>query len=618
MPIRRPLLALTAAGLAAVALAPGAAHAAWFPAQSIDGPSADVKAVADVDIARDGTGGLVYLKREGGATHAYLSRMIDGAWLPVERVDAGLAGEVTGATVAAGDGRRLAIAFVSDGKLFGAIAPGAGQLAPLSPPQLLNEGSPEAPVSDPHSDLGINGTAYVTFAAAGDVRAVRLQDSTWEGVPAALDVDQPQLAGNGTGRPKIAVSAEGNAVAVWGENAVDGRRRIYGRRVTGLVPSAAPQEISLPDFEGALGGPADSPDIDIEDDGSYAWVVFREVVGGLSRTITRRLVGSLFEAPVAFDGGGPADSPRFEMNGRGIGFAVAGAAGGTAVGALLDKTDAYQPPFRVDTLGSAASPAPAVAVSERRQVAVAWRRDPGDGGPATLQARFKSDEAPFDAETTLSVPEFGAVAGGPEMSASKNGDVAVAFLQGPAEARRVMAGVYDDPPPAPAGRSTSRFQRRSKPRLVWAPGSELWGAPRYRVLVDGVEVGTTGATSLVVPTPLTEGPHRWSVQAIDLRGQVGASKDRLLRVDPTPPRVRVRVSGRRRRGQALRVIVAARDGRGSGVSTTRVDYGDRTPVGSGRRTVHRYRRAGSYRLTVRVYDRARNVRRTTLRLRIGR
>jgi hypothetical protein len=34
--------------------------------------------------------------------------------------------------------------------------------------------------------------------------------------------------------------------------------------------------------------------------------------------------------------------------------------------------------------------------------------------------------------------------------------------------------------------------------------------------------------------------------------------------------------------------------------------------------VHRYRRNGSYRLTVRVYDRARNVSRTMLRLRIRR
>src|SRR3954464_3532815 len=100
MPIRRPLIPLAstaAAALAGAAMAP-AVHAAWFPAQSIDGPSADVRAVADVDLARDGTGGLVYLKREGGVTHLFLSRMIDGAWQPAERVDPELAGEVTAAT----------------------------------------------------------------------------------------------------------------------------------------------------------------------------------------------------------------------------------------------------------------------------------------------------------------------------------------------------------------------------------------------------------------------------------------------------------------------------------------------------------------------------------------
>lgn len=619
MPIRRPLIALAssaAAALLAAAAAP-AAHAGWFPGQSIDGPSADVRAVADVDLARDGTGGLVYLKREGGVTHAFLSRMLDGAWQPGERVDPGLAGEVTGATVAAGDGRRLAIAFVSDGQLYGTVAPGGGQGA-LTPPQLLADGSPAVPVTDPNADLGINGTAYVVFAAAGDVRAARLQATTWEAVPVPLDVAPAQAAGDGTGRPRIAVSAEGNAVAVWGEDAPDGRRRVYGRRVTGLVPSAAPQEVSLPDLGGAPGGRADSPDLDVEDDGSYAWVVFRQDIGGVSRAISRRLVGSLFEAPTAIDGGGPADAPRLELNGRGIGFAAAAGGGATTVGALIDKLDAYRPPERIDTLGSAAPTAPSVAVSERRHVAVGWRRDPGGGAPATLQVRYRPDEKPFEAETTVSVPEFGPVATGPAMSTSKNGDVAVAFLQGPEGARRVVAAVYDRVAAAPQGRSTTRFQRRSRPTLAWAAGSEVWGPQLFKLLVDGAEVATTADTRLTLPVKLADGAHRWQVQAVDRRGQVSAGKPRLLRVDSTPPRLRVRVTGRRKVGQAVKVAVTAADGRGSGVASVRVDYGDRTRAGTARSSAHRYRRAGRVTLVVRASDRVGNVGRTKVRLRIAR
>ena len=95
----------------------------------------------------------------------------------------------------------------------------------------------------------------------------------------------------------------------WGEGHADGRPRVYARRVTGLNPSASPQELSIPDLGGAPGGAADSPDIDIEDDGSFAWAVFRQDIGGGSRAVARRLLGSTFDPPVPLDGG-PATTSR--------------------------------------------------------------------------------------------------------------------------------------------------------------------------------------------------------------------------------------------------------------------------------------------------------------------
>src|SRR4051812_9390701 len=99
-------------GLVAAAAAP-AAEGAWFPADSIDGPSPDVLALGDVDLARDGTGAVAYLKRDGGVPHVFVARMIDGAWHAPERVDVGLPGAATAVTVAAADGPRVAVAFVS-------------------------------------------------------------------------------------------------------------------------------------------------------------------------------------------------------------------------------------------------------------------------------------------------------------------------------------------------------------------------------------------------------------------------------------------------------------------------------------------------------------------------
>lgn len=570
-----------------------------------------------VDLARDGTGGLVYLKREGGVAHVFLSRMVDGTWRAPERVDAGFASDATGATIAAGDGRRLAIAFVSDGKLYGSTAAGGGALTPLSAPQLIADGTPESPVTDPASDLGVNGSAYVVFSTGGNVGAARLEAATWEGVAGALDVDPPRTAGVGAGRPRVAVSAEGNAVATWAEDAADGRRRVYGRRITGLTPSAAPQEVSLPALAGLAGGPADSPEIDIEDDGSYAWVVWRQDLGGTSRTLARRLVGSLFEAPVALDGGVGSTDPRVAFSGRGIGASVVAGPGGSVLGGVIDKTKTFGGFSRLDAAGGAGSAAPALAVAERRQVAVVWRREPAGGGPAAVQARFRVEGKAYEAETTLSVPGFGPVVGVPTVSADKNGDFAVGFVQGDPGSQRLVAAVYDKAPAPAAPQSTSRYQRRSRPRLVWRPSSELWGGQIFKVFVDGAEVGTTGDTRFVVLTPLPDGPHRWRVQSIDRRGQMVSNQDRLMRVDSVAPSASVRVSGVPRRGRALRVRVAAADGRGSGLESVKLDFGDGSR-GEGRRSVHRYRRAGRYRLVVRVADRAGNVARTTVRLRIRR
>src|SRR5918999_4126291 len=68
---------LLLAGLLALALAPPA-HAGWFPAEPLDGP-ADVETVA-VDIGREDTGGLAYLKRDAGGARIWLSTMRAGAW----------------------------------------------------------------------------------------------------------------------------------------------------------------------------------------------------------------------------------------------------------------------------------------------------------------------------------------------------------------------------------------------------------------------------------------------------------------------------------------------------------------------------------------------------------
>ena len=81
----RALLALLTA-LAALVLAP-AAQAKWYAAEPIDGP-AEIDSIGEVDLARDGTGGVVYIKRDGGVPQVYLSRIAGGAWTAPVKISA--------------------------------------------------------------------------------------------------------------------------------------------------------------------------------------------------------------------------------------------------------------------------------------------------------------------------------------------------------------------------------------------------------------------------------------------------------------------------------------------------------------------------------------------------
>ena len=247
----------------------GAVTGKFFAGTAIDGPSADIQSLGDLDVARDGTGALTYVKRVDGVDHVFVSRLIDGAFQAPEQIDAGLGGAGAQPVVAASDGGRLVVAFVSGGGVFAAVRP-AGAPGWAATQQIAASGS------DPDVDMSINGVAYLTWSTGGDVarRPARAQRHRFNAIPGPLDIDPAETAGTGTGRSKVAVAADGIATVVWGEAG-----HVYGRRIFELRLSTAPQD---------LGDNADAPDISSEDDSSFAWVVFRQ--GGLAvRAAPRRL-----------------------------------------------------------------------------------------------------------------------------------------------------------------------------------------------------------------------------------------------------------------------------------------------------------------------------------------
>ena len=623
MPRRLSLTVLLA--LLALAALPAVASAGWFPAQPVDGPTPEIDKLGGVDLARDGTGGLVYLKRVDGAPHVFLSRFNGGQFRPPERVDVGIGDGATEAAIAAADAGRLAIVWVAGSRVLGSLVPGnGGQPGLLGPTELYND--PSGPASDVTIDMGINGTAYASWAAPGgggaDVRVSRLMDVTWTLVGAPLDIDASQAAGRGSQRSRVGVSAEGNAAVVWGEDHADGRPRVYMRRVTGTALSAFPQELSLFELGGQIGGRADQADIDIEDDGSFAWAVFREDFAGGSRSVARRLLGSTFDPAVPLDGGPSTGSPRIGMNGRGQGLAAIETAGGGASGLFL-YNDVFEPGAPLSSQPSSAGTEPKPASSEHREVALAWRVADGAGN-GSIRGRFKPEPTkPFENEVELSRPDLGPVAPGEfAIAADRVAGFAVAMVQGaPGSARTVTAAVQDRPAGRPGAIARSAWQNKLRPKLEWRPGIDLWGPQRFRVVVGGQVVGETTRTSLVPAQRLRAGrPLPYQVIAIDSRGQESPSRTRVVRFDNQGPRLKVKVVGKRRAGRGLRIVVRASDGKGSGVRKIRVRYGDSKRAVSQRgkrfRGAHTYRR-GRFKLRVTGYDNAGNRRVKIVRLRIS-
>src|SRR5436305_895663 len=121
---RRALRCALAGGLMACAatltLAGGAARAQPpSPASPnvIDGPSSAIVGLSGMSVARDGTGGLVYVKNVGGDPHVFVS-VLAGRFQAPQQVDVGLGGASSQPVIAAGHGGLLLVGFINGGTLY--------------------------------------------------------------------------------------------------------------------------------------------------------------------------------------------------------------------------------------------------------------------------------------------------------------------------------------------------------------------------------------------------------------------------------------------------------------------------------------------------------------------
>jgi hypothetical protein len=496
------------------------------------------------------------------------------------------------------------VAFLS-GTTLVAVARPAGASG-YSAPQVI-----AASAANPDLAMSINRVAYLTWTSGGVVLAARKDrtENTFTGLPTAMNIDPTIVAGTGTGRPRVAVAADGIATVVWGESG-----HLYARRLFEQRPSDTPLD---------LGAGADQADIASEDDSSFAWVVFRQD----GRAVARRLVGSAFDPPVVIDGGEPADGPRVAISGRGIGYgAVAGTQTGSAFGAVL-KDDVFNPGIALGGgLGVGSSPVP--AATETGDGLVAYQQGDGAGG-STIHARHY-DYAPLlravtqpGPDVTLSDPTFGnADAGrGLEAHGDRVGDIVVAFVQGDAGGRRIVVAGFDRAPGRFRGLTGTRIRNFVRSPLKWTAAADLWGPLTYTILVDGRPATQTQATAATLPPTIRDGRHTWRVVATDLHGQQSASPPRTLNMDARPPKVGFKISGAHKRGGLLRVVVNAKDAgiraKASGLRSVRISFGDGSRAVDGKSAAHSYKHSGSFTVKVTATDNVGNVALVERRIRIS-
>src|SRR6185312_11189050 len=166
---------------------------------------------------------------------------------------------------------------------------------------------------------------------------------------------------------------------------------------------------------------------------------------------------------------------------------------------------------------------------------------------------------------TLSNPALGSsdASRGLLAGADRAGDIVVAFVQGTGAGSQIVAASFDRAPGTFRGNTTSRFRKFARPPLKWSGAFELWGPLTYTVLIDNKPVGQTSSTGITVPVPIKDGFHRWRVIATDRRGQTSATPTRNIRIDATPPKIRVNIGGTRKRGSFVKVSARVSDASGT-------------------------------------------------------
>jgi hypothetical protein len=426
----------------------------------------------------------------------------------------------------------------------------------------------------------------------------------------------------------VAACGDGVGIVVWGEGS-----HVFARRVWATQPSVVAEQADVPSVSGFAEVSADEPEIGRDDDSTYANVVWHEVVANgvqqQSRVLQRRLHGSRYDGVTAPDGlttpgADGADQPQVASSNYGDGLITSSRTTSHQVFATVLSSGQSSGLGRVDSLPNSSAPYPVTAMDGLSSGVVAWQHDPGVLSIPEVRMRV-SDNGSFGPELVASVPALGPTeaANGLAVGGDMHGDVAIAWVQGTGDSTRIVVAQLLPPPGSFDPNPRSRYAHTAAPSVSWTQAAERWGVV-YVIAVDGRRVAQTTGTAVRLPK-LSNGPHKWQVTAVNRAGASSRARAVAIFVDTVRPSATVALAGTTRVGSVLSVSVHAvdRPPRGlprkdaSGVHSIVVNWGDGTRCPLARCRQHTYGRAGAYRLTVAVTDRAGNTRKVVRRLTIA-
>ncbi len=615
------LCASACPGLTAVASARAPRSPVLAPSDAvIDGPDPGIVSLNGMSIARDGSGGLVYVKNVAGVAHVFVSILQNGAFQAPIQVDAGLLPGSSQPVIAAGNPGTLLVGFINNGGLYVADRVNGGAFAP---PALLYPAA-----RNPSISMSNFGKAYLAFTATNgaggaDVRAAYYYGGQWGLEATPLDDNPADAAGTGTGRPQVATSGDGDGIVAWGENG-----HIFTRRVVKTTASVVDEQADVPTLNGWQEVSAGNPVIATGGDSTYASVAFQETLANgasrQSRVLFNRLHGSLYDGMQQADGvvtGGPegADQPQTSVTEYGRGWVVSEHDQSHQLDATsLGTNDSFGSTLRVDSLVNAAQPDAVSSNAGLTSTYMVWQQTPGVAGGAEIRLRFAPNGGDLGPEQVISSPSYGATSADQGLAAAGDvaGDAAAAWVQGSGAATRIMAAQLFQPPGGFVPLQSFRYSTTARPILAWSSSSELWGAPQYVVKVDGTPIGQTTATEFVPSTPLADGRRVFQITAVNAAGLAYAAPAATVFVDTVKPTVSLTVTGTRAIGYTIHLRARYTDppppglpkSAASGVLRVDVNWGDRTPKSRIRRTTatHVYKRRRTYTIAVTVTDRAGN------------